>query len=49
MIRRGSFISDGEIYFKSDKNRNIAAVKSDMRRQERKKAQRMIRKMLESE
>ncbi|SHN43868.1 hypothetical protein [Chitinophaga sp. CF418] len=49
MIRQGSFISDGEIYFGNDKNRYAAKDKSDKRRQERKKAQQMIRKMLENE
>jgi len=49
MIRQGSYISDGEIYFESDRNRYAAWDKSDRRRQERKKAQQMIRKMLESE
>jgi len=49
MIRQGSYISEREIYFESDRNRYAAWAKSDIRRQERKKAQQMIRKMLESE
>ncbi|PSL28259.1 hypothetical protein [Chitinophaga ginsengisoli] len=49
MIKQGSYISEGEIYFGSDKNRFAAQHKSEIRRQARKKAQQMIRKMLESE
>jgi hypothetical protein len=49
MTKEGSYISDGEIYFSSDKNRIMAKVKSDMRRQERKKAQQMIREALNEE
>ena len=49
MIRQGSYISDGEIYFKSDKHRYAAWGKYDVRRQERKKAQQIISRMLEEE
>ncbi|MCF6403036.1 hypothetical protein L3C95_09140 [Chitinophaga filiformis] len=49
MIKQGSYISDGEIYFETDSRGYAAKAKSDMRKQERKKAQQMIRKMLENE
>lgn len=49
MIKRSSFISYRELNFFSDKNKYAAWNKSDIRRRERKKAQQMIRKMLNEE
>ncbi len=49
MIKRGSYISYGEIYFSSDKSRIEAKNKSHIRRQERKNAQQVIRRTLNEE
>lgn len=49
MIRQGTYLAYGEMHFKGDKNKNFLRVKSDMGKQERKKARQLINKILRNE
>lgn len=47
MIRQGSWMMEGNMYFYSDKNRYAAKNKSDKRKSDRKKEKQIIRKAIE--